>query len=61
MLSMSLSDNLRRSVELAAEKGSSTWLTALPIEDQGFTMHKGEFQDALSEVRVASAPPARKV
>jgi len=47
MLSMSLSDNLRRSVELAAEKGSSTWLTALPIEDQGFAMHKGEFQDAL--------------
>ena len=44
---MSLSDNLRRSFQLAAEKGSSTWLTALPIEDQGFAVHKGEFQDAL--------------
>ncbi len=49
MLSMSLSANcnLRRSVELAAEKGSSTWQTALPIEDQDFAMHKGEFPDAL--------------
>ena len=61
MLSMSLSDNLRRSLELAAEKGSSTWLTALPIEDQGTKETQGEFQDALSEVWVASTPPARKV
>ena len=46
MLSMSLSDNLK-SVEIAAEKCSSTWLTALPIENQSFEMHKGKFQDAL--------------
>ena len=47
MKNMILPDNLRRSTELTSEKGSSSWLTALPIEDHGFAMHKGEFRDAL--------------
>ena len=35
-------------MELASEKGASTWLTALPLQDQGFNLNKGEFQDALA-------------
>ncbi len=26
-------------MELSQEKGESTWLTALPIEDHGFALH----------------------
>ena len=38
---------LKRSMELASEKGASSWLTALPITEHGFTLHKGAFRDAL--------------
>ena len=34
-------------MEIAKESGASTWLTALPIEDHGFTLHKGAFRDAI--------------
>ena len=30
------------------EKGSSSWLSALPIEQQGFSLSKGQFWDAIS-------------
>ena len=30
------------------EKGASTWLTALPIDDHGFALHKSAFRDSLS-------------
>ena len=33
---------------LLNEKGSSSWLTALPIQDQRFNPSKGEFRDAIS-------------
>ena len=39
---------LRKAVDLAAEKGSSTWLTALPLVEHGFALHKGAFHDALA-------------
>ena len=39
---------LQRSMELSQEKGASTWLTALPINDHGFALHKSAFRDALS-------------
>ena len=35
-------------MELSWEKGASTWLTALPIDDHGFALHKSAFRDALS-------------
>ena len=35
-------------MELSQEKGASTWLTALPIDDHGFALHKSAFRDALS-------------
>ena len=43
-----LPTSLRRSVDLAKEKGASTWLTALPLVEHGFTLHKGAFRDALA-------------
>ena len=33
---------------MATEKGSSTWLTALPLAEHGFALHKGAFHDALA-------------
>ena len=42
-----LSPSLKRSMELASEKGASSWLTALPITEHGFALHKGAFRDAL--------------
>ena len=47
-----LQDNLptplQRSMELAQEKGASTWLTTLPIDEHGFALHKTAFRDSLS-------------
>ncbi len=40
--------SLKRSMTLAQEKGASTWLTSLPIEEYGFALHKGAFRDALA-------------
>ena len=37
----------KRLITLGKEKGSSTWLTSLPIEEYGFHLHKGEFRDTL--------------
>ena len=47
---------MRRSVTLASEKGASSWLTALPIEEHGFALHKGAFRDAIS-LRYNWSPP----
>ena len=38
----------QRLMDLLCEKGSSSWLSALPLQDQGFDLNKGEFRDALS-------------
>ncbi len=35
-------------MDLAKEKGASTWLTATPLVEHGFALHKGAFQDALA-------------
>ena len=35
-------------MDLAKEKGSSTWLTVLPLAGHGFALHKGAFHDALA-------------
>ena len=45
---LKLSPELERAVELAQEKGASSWLTSLPIEEFGFALHKGAFQDAIT-------------
>ena len=41
-----LPPSLQRCFDLACEKGSSSWLSALPIADHGFHLNKGEFRDA---------------
>ena len=43
----SLTLKTQRAVEYASEKGSSNWLTVIPIDEMGFTLNKGEFRDAL--------------
>ena len=40
--------SLQRCMDLSQEKGASTWLTALPIDKHGFSLHKSAFRDALS-------------
>ena len=37
--------SLQRAMDLAQEKGASSWLTALPLE---LTLHKGAFRDAIA-------------
>ena len=37
-----------RSVNQAKEKGASSWLSILPLKDQGLSLHKREFRDALA-------------
>ena len=34
-------------LELAQEKGSSVWLTVLPLQEQDFNLSKREFRDAV--------------
>ena len=47
-LKQNLPDSLKRAMDLASEKGASSWLTTLPKEENGFTLHKGAFEDALA-------------
>ena len=37
----------QRSMDLLNEKGSSSWLTVLPLKEYGFDLNKSEFRDAL--------------
>ena len=41
-----LSCILQRAMDLAQEKGASSWLTSLPLEEFGFTLHNVAFRDA---------------
>ena len=43
-----LTPTLQRAVTLAQEKGASNCLTALPVQEHGFSLHKTAFQDALA-------------
>ena len=38
---------VQRTLDLAAEKGSSVWLTVLPLREMGFNLNKREFRDAI--------------
>ena len=51
-----LSSSLHRSVLLSGESGSSSWLTALPLSEHAFALHKGAFRDALC-LRYGWLPP----
>ena len=43
----SLPSDVKRMIFLLSEKGSSSWLSVLPVEEHGFALHKGAFRDAL--------------
>ena len=45
-LKSDLPEVLKRSIELASERGS--WLTTSPIADFGFKLHKGAFRDEIA-------------
>jgi hypothetical protein len=47
LLKQGLDEPLQRVMTLAQEKGASHWLNALPLEDHGFSLHKGAFRDGL--------------
>ena len=51
-----LNDTLQRAMELASEKGASSWLTALPLAKFVFSLHKGAFRDAVA-LRYGWLPP----
>ena len=42
-----LPESTKRAVDLAMEKGASSWLTAIPIKDLGFDQNKAQFWDAI--------------
>ena len=39
-----LPDNTGRAAVLATEKGTSSWLTVIPLEDMNFTLNKTDFR-----------------
>ena len=43
----SLPSDCQRLMDVACEHGASIWLSALPLREHGFDLHKGSFRDAL--------------
>ena len=41
-------ESLQWTMDLAQEKGASSWLTSLPIEEFGISHHKGAFKHAFT-------------
>ena len=48
--------DLQYIIDCLQERGSSSWLTSLPIKQYGFVLHKGDFIDALG-LRYGWMPP----
>ena len=46
-LTESASPKMKRMIELASEKGASSWLTVVPVSEMDFNLNKREFRDAL--------------
>ena len=47
-LKLRMSPLQKRALELSQMKGASSWLSAMPLESEGFTLSKSEFVDAIS-------------
>ena len=45
-----LPSNLLRSVNQSRDEGASSWLTAVPLVDQGLVLNKQEFRDSAFKV-----------
>ena len=43
----SLSPDLLQAVQQTRDKGASSWLNAIPIEEHGLALNKQEFRDSL--------------
>ena len=43
----SLPQKTKRAVDLATEKGASSWLTVIPIKDMDFNLNRREFRDGI--------------
>ena len=43
-----VSPALQHAMDLASERGASSWLTVLPLEEHKFALHKQAFRDALA-------------
>ena len=43
-----VSTSLQRAMDLAQEKGASSWLTSFSLEEFDFSLHKGAFRDAIA-------------
>ena len=43
-----VSEPLQRAMDLAQERGASSWLTSLPSKEFNFSLHKGAFGDAIA-------------
>ena len=43
-----MSTNERKALSLAEQKGSSSWLNTLTVEEHGFSLHKEAFRDAIA-------------
>ena len=43
----SLPEKTKRAVNLAAEKGASSWLTVIPVKKMDLNLNKREFKDAV--------------
>ena len=43
----SLPEKTKRAVNLAAEKGASSWLTVIPVNEMDLNLNKREFKDAV--------------
>ena len=50
-----LPPQLQKAVDLAQEEGAPTWLTALPLKDHGFALHRAALHDAMA-LRYGSPP-----
>ena len=42
------SEEMQRAVKLSQEKGSSSWLSIIPLKEMGFNLNNKEFHDAVS-------------
>lgn len=51
-----LQSDRQRLMDVACQRGASVWLSALPIKEHGFDLHKGSFRDAIC-VRFGWTPP----
>ena len=43
-----LDSNTKRALEMAKEKGASSWLTTLPLDWLGYTLNRQEFRDSVA-------------